>query len=127
MILFKYNKQTCMLHQVRDLIMLISLLIHLKRFTSPEAIRAVTSTLKTMFNGPRSSWRNVDLINREALWQHLVIVDRIRGEMNGELKSEHEEMKQKFFAEHAEIEEQKQEIAKMYNEILKLAQGNSSN
>ncbi|CAH1420439.1 unnamed protein product [Lactuca virosa] len=40
------------------------------QFTSPEAIRAVTSTLKSMFNGPWSSWRNVDLINREALWQH---------------------------------------------------------
>ena len=52
---------------------------------------------------------------------------RICEEMNEELKSERDEMKQALLAECTEIEAQKQEIAKMYNEILKLAQGNSTN
>nr|KAJ0193501.1 hypothetical protein LSAT_V11C800445680 [Lactuca sativa] len=56
-----------------------------------------------------------------------VIMVRICEEMNEELKSERDEMKQALLAECTEIEAQKQEIAKMYNEILKLAQGNSTN
>ncbi|CAH1429756.1 unnamed protein product [Lactuca virosa] len=56
-----------------------------------------------------------------------VIMDRIREEMNKEFKSERDEMKQALLAECTEIEAQKQEIVKMYNEILKLAQGNNTN
>ncbi|CAH1418701.1 unnamed protein product [Lactuca virosa] len=40
------------------------------QFEDASVIRSILSTLKTMFNGPWTIWKDVDAINSEALWQH---------------------------------------------------------
>ncbi|CAH1450557.1 unnamed protein product [Lactuca virosa] len=39
-------------------------------FKDAYVIRSIPSILKTMFNGPWTTWKDVDAINSETLWQH---------------------------------------------------------